>query len=128
VLKLAGIVFLGVIACLLTTLLITFTLSPVMGSNDRNMWIVFFIILPVGFFFGSIVTGYFSYYNINTRWSLLWLTPGLYCIFWMFVISFEGAAGWLFLLVILCYYLASLAGVWLGYGIRRQIAHWWYDK
>jgi hypothetical protein len=145
--KLVGLVFLGLIASVIISSLAMWAIIkvfPTIGGDDTYLWVPFLITIPFGFFAGCIITGYFSYYDIENKWLLLWMSPVLYCgIIWMFISgvtflldSFAGVKEtshtnfWngicIPFLMGLYWYLPSLAGVGLGYFIRKQFARWWY--
>jgi hypothetical protein len=146
--KLAGLVFLGLVVSIAIGALIGWPIMkayPNTASDDAYLWIPVFITLPIGFFFGGIFTGYFSYHEIEHKWNLVWLSPILYIVLlWTFVSgvgalldSFIGAnqsnrlvsmAGILIsFLMVLYWYLSSLAGIGLGYFLREKIVNWWYS-
>ncbi len=148
--KLVGLVFLGLIASgiayallfLLFWLVFTNLVSTKMDENV-GMIMGFLVILPLAFFLGSIVTGYFSYYDIEHKWSLVWMAPALYLELAGLCISIVGflldrfidvnppgpyfIRGIFFTIAIgLYWYLASAAGVFLGYYLRERLVKWWY--
>ncbi len=146
--KLAGLVFLGLIASIVIGGLIGWPIMkayPKTASDDAYLWIPVFITMPIGFFFGGIFTGYFSYYEIEHKWKLVWLSPVLYIVLlWTgrsvveyLLDSFTGVnqsnrlgsmAGILIsFLMVLYWYLSSLGGVGLGYFLRGKIVNWWYS-
>jgi hypothetical protein len=112
-------------------------------SEGAGMLISVLVIAPLAFLIGSFITGYFSYYDIEHKWSLLWMAPALYlelagvC---LAVVKFlldrfidvnplgphfiqgllMSVAGGLY------WYLASAGGVFLGYFLRERFAKWWY--
>jgi putative Mn2+ efflux pump MntP len=143
--KLVGLVFLGLIASGAVYLLIGFGIARIFPAMDENVLMLgaFLILMPVSFFIGSLLTGYFSYYEIEDKWALLILPPALY----IFLIWTCGGAvvflldafidvndrghinlrnAGIALLIGLFYYLSSLAGVAAGYFLRERIAKWYY--
>jgi hypothetical protein len=120
------------------------------GDDPRLLFISLLIIAPVSFLLGSSFTGYFSYYDIEDKWMLLWLPPVMYfnllfvlvstCMSLLskFLSTFSYAnnadntgssilAGFGFVITIgLYWYLMSLAGVGLGYFLRSRFVNWWY--
>jgi hypothetical protein len=148
--KLVGLVFLGLIAsgiayALLFLLLGLVFTNLVSTKMDENVGMImgFLVILPLAFFLGSIVTGYFSYYDIEHKWSLLAMAPVLYLELAGVCVSVVGflldrfidvnPPGPHFLRNILFpiglglyWYSASAGGVFLGYYLRERFAKWWY--
>ena len=148
--KLVGLVFLGLIASGIAYALLFLLLGLVFTNlaftkMDENLGLImgFLVVLPLAFFIGSIVTGYFSYYDIEHKWSLLMMAPALYInMVWMGIAilgflldAFIGVnpPGPYFLRNILIpiavglyWYLASAGGVFLGYYLRERFAKWWY--
>jgi hypothetical protein len=152
--KLVGLVFLGLVAsvvlCLLLSLLLELILNTVAGRPDAfkanealAMLLAAFAIMPIAFFLGSMVTGYFSFYDIEHKWSLLAMAPVLYLELAGVCISVVGflldrfidvnPPGPYFLRNILSaiaiglyWYSASAGGVFLGYYLRERFAKWWY--
>jgi hypothetical protein len=144
--KLVGLVFLGFIAIIIVGLLLDIVIAkvfPRISGDDGYLWVAFLITMPVAFLVGSIVTGYFSYYELENKWALLWMAPALYWnVLFMCVAGIQflldsfisvnpRTTGFLYgtllpLLIGLYWYLASLAGVILGYFTRGRIVRWWY--
>ncbi|MGD0785463.1 MAG: hypothetical protein ABR969_06595 [Sedimentisphaerales bacterium] len=145
--KLAGLVLLGLIASIALGAIPGFLIMkayPKTAGDDAYLWIPAFITMPIGFFLGSIVTGYFSYYEIEKKWKLIWLSPVLYILLlWTcrtgvvsLLDSFTGVnqsnqpASMVGLLIPflmgLLWFLSSLAGIGLGYFLRDRIVNWWY--
>jgi hypothetical protein len=145
--KLAGLVFLGLIASIAFSVIPGFVIMKVWPNikvDETYLWIPAFITMPIGFFFGSIVTGYFSYYEIEKKWKLIWLSPILYLIlFWIIrsiveysLDSFTGVnksdqpfsktGSLIAFLMFLLWFLSSLAGIGTGYFLREKIVNWWY--
>lgn len=142
--KLVGLVFLGLIA----SAVFYFPLGLLIGVIFPNigwgmLFACFFAVMPLAFLLGSIVTGYFSYYDIEDKWLLIWMAPALYLnVLWISVAAvrfsldaFIGVnppgPGFLRDLLIsvaigLLWYIASAAGVFLGYFLRGKFAKWWY--
>jgi hypothetical protein len=92
----------------------------------------FLIIMPLSLLAGSMVTGFLSRPLLDTKWGLIWIAPGLYlAILTLFIFlpfAFIDGVGsiseiLLTLLFSLYWYLASLAGVGLGYFLRGLIRH-----
>jgi hypothetical protein len=127
--KLVGLVFLGLIASFVISSVAMWAIIkvfPNMAGNDGYMWVPVLIVMPIGFFAGSIVIGHYSYYEIENKWKLLLMAPTLYCNpLWMALTQSGSGFGIVFLMG-LYWYLASLAGVGLGYFLRKQFARWWY--
>ncbi len=143
--KLIGLIFLGLIASSIVYALL-FMLFIKLFSNigEAGLLITVLIITPLSFLIGSFPTGYFSYYDIEEKRSLLLMVPALYFnLVWMIAFSvmflvnaFVGVNeppryGFIIGLLIpagigLLWYLASLAGVMLGYFLRDRYAKWWY--
>jgi purine-cytosine permease-like protein len=152
--KLVGLVFLGLVASAVLymplCLLLGLILDTVAGRPDAfqaneglGMLLAVFAVMPIAFFLGSIVPGYFSFYDIEHKWSLLWMAPALYLELAGVCISVVGflldrfidvnPPGPHFLrdiffviLMGLYWYSASAGGVFLGYYLRERFAKWWY--
>jgi hypothetical protein len=148
--KLVGLVFLGLVASVVIYFPIAILLSMLVSIVFRDpgeavvMLLAVLGIIPVSLLLGSTITGYFSYYEIENKWELLWMSPVLYCsLIWAFVAGvvflLDLYAGvdksnntgflsglWVLVLMALYWYLASLAGVRLGYFLRGRIVRWWY--
>jgi hypothetical protein len=140
--KLAGLVFLGmIISVVLWWATLTFLLRNI--GEGRGMLLSFLVIGPLSFLIGSIITGYFSYYDIEDKWSLLAIVPALYVYLLSIGAAFMGSLlhgfiknDWsirnffydyqgLFLMGLL-WTVASAAGVFLGYFLRDRLVKWWY--
>jgi hypothetical protein len=86
-------------------------------------------VVPFSFFIGSIVTGYFSYYDIEDKGRLCFMAPPLYLVL-LFISQLITARrtpfiteGAFFVIVFgFVWYLSSLAGVFLGYYLRERLA------
>jgi hypothetical protein len=155
--KLVGLVFLGLVSGFAITYaaayLIAWLLSLLIKTNGTavsggggeatGLLIGFLVVFPIAFFIGGIVTGYFSYHEIDNKWSLPLIAPALYSnvLFLCVVVAQIGIDAFvhndttglgflasLWVPVALCFYwyLASLAGVALGYYLRERIVKWWY--
>jgi hypothetical protein len=143
--KRAGLVILGIIASGIVYWLLFRLLTKLFGHiGEEGMLISVFYVTPLAFLIGSFPTGYFSYYDIEDKWSLTLMAPALYvnlCWITVAVLGFllnafmgnntPGRYGFLvsFLLPIgvgLYWYLASAGGVFLGYYLRERFAKWWY--
>jgi len=91
----------------------------------------FIILIPVSLLAGSMVTGFLGHPLMNTKWSMIWIAPGFYIvvfILFMFLVSRitgsnKSADIWMILFLPLYWYIASLAGVWLGYFMRGLFSH-----
>ena len=145
--KLVGLVILGLIASFAAAVFIAFLSSQILkatgytipegGGDGTGVPTFLFAFIPLSFFMGSIIPGYFSYHEIETKWSLLLMVPALYflplLIFGTFVLgTFKDNSGridtgslWLVIAITLCWYLASLGGVILGYKFREYLAKRW---
>ena len=134
--KLAGFVVLGLVASVVVFELLLFwvlrAFPHIGGCGD--LWLPFLILMPVSLLLGSIVTGFLSCPTLNTKWGLIGIAPGLYFAV-LFVISpftfdsFESASSILWMLLFLLYwYIASLAGVVLGYFLRACIRRWRFGE
>jgi len=144
--KLVGLVFVGFIAIIIVGLVLGIVIAkafPHISGDDAYLWVPILIIMPAAFLVGSIVTGYFSYYELENKWVLLWMAPALYWnLLFMcgagiqflldsFISVNPRTTGFLYgillpFLIGLYWYLASLAGVILGYFLRGRIVRWWY--
>ncbi len=129
--KLVGFVFLGFIAiAVIYTLVLIATLKafPDMGGCG-DLWLPFLILMPASLLLGSMVTGFLSCPTLTTKWGLPFMAPGLYFLLallpsGLFAGNFDSASNtFLALLFFLYWYLASLAGVVLGYFLRALIRH-----
>ena len=153
--KLIGLVFLGLIASAVfyfpVFILVAIVLKVVevlLGDfaaniSEGGLLLAIFVVVPITFLLGSMITGYFSYYEIENKRSLPLMAPALYL-----NLSWMGAAAVRFALdafigvnppgpgfvtglltsaaMGLLWYLASWAGVVLGYYLRERFAKWWY--
>jgi hypothetical protein len=135
--KLAGLVFLGLVTSVVIWLLseMLFSLIPKAFGfgyfvRDTMTMIEILGLVPFSFFLGSIVTGYFSYYDIEDKEHLCFIVPALYFIllFGCVLLISRGSQAAIhngFLLVAFLYglvwYLSSLAGVFFGYELREYL-------
>jgi len=145
--KRVGLVFLGLVASAIAGWLLTpvyVMVFPDIEGCHAPPLSALLILVPIAFLIGSIVTGYFSYHELEDKWGLIWMAPALY-----YNLLFVCVTGTLFLLdsfigvneprntdflfeilipflIGLYWYLASLAGVILGYLLRERFARWWY--
>jgi hypothetical protein len=157
--KLIGLVFLGLVSGFAITyggaFLIAWLLSLIPNGNvtagagggggEAGLLTGFLVVFPIAFFIGGIVTGYFSYNDIEDKWSLLFMAPALYVnLIWICVASVVflldrfidvNPPGPYFLQTLLItigmgllWYVASAGGVFLGYFLRERFAKWWYGK
>ena len=153
--KLIGLVFLGIIAsvafCFLVSMLVAMALKTLPGDlgfaigEGIGYLLAIFVIMPISFLFGSILTGYFSYYEIEDKRPLLFMAPALYVnLIWMGVAGVRFALyafigvdsprlGFVATILIpvaiaLLWHLASWAGVLLGYCLRERFAKWRYGE
>ncbi|HPS55843.1 MAG TPA: hypothetical protein PLP05_09600 [Sedimentisphaerales bacterium] len=151
--KKIGIVFLGLVTIAAIIIFVPMALDKFFPHTASDKFfphderlsylITFLIIMPIIFLVGSVVTGYFSYYEVESKWGLIWLAPILYFnliyigvtfagfLLQLFVDAYKpsnaGFLSWFFgILIGVYWYLASLAGVLLGYFIRSRILSWWY--
>jgi hypothetical protein len=151
--KLVGLVILGLVSSFAAGMLLLFLFSLILkatGNADSGnigegagMLLVVFAVMPIAFFLGSMITGYFSFYEIEDKWLLLWMAPVLYLeLAWLCVsvVIFlldrfidVNPPGQYFLQSILIsigiglyWYAASAGGVFLGYYIRDRFVKWWY--
>jgi len=131
--KLAGFVVLGLVVSVVVFQLLLFLILsafPDIPQGCGGLGVALLINMPVSLLLGSIVTGFLSCPTLNTKWGLLGIAPGLYfailCVISPFTFdSFESASGILWMLLFFLYwYLASLAGVGLGYFLRARIRRW----
>jgi hypothetical protein len=152
--KLVGLVFLGLVASIVfyipLFLLLELIFDTAAGGPDAlkvneglGMLLAVFAVMPIAFFLGSIATGYFSFYDIENKWLLLWMAPALYIelagvcfavvgfLLDRFIDVNPPQPGflwylWFPILMGLCWYLASAGGVFFGYYLRERFAKWWY--
>lgn len=143
--KLVGLVFLGLVASVVVYFLLFLLLTLVFRNIDEQtgLLIVVFAVTPLAFFIGSIVTGYFSYYEIEDKWLLVWMAPALYLeLLGLFgsgaaflLDAFIGVNApppgswrylWVPIVMGLLWYIASAGGVFLGYLLRERLVKWWY--
>jgi hypothetical protein len=148
--KLMGLVFLGIIASVVVYFLVFMLVAKVLmgdlavGIGEGVGWLLaVFIIWPIAFLTGSILTGYFSYYEIENKRPLLFMAPALYVnLVWMGLAAVRFALGAFVgvnsprpgfvtgilapVAIALLWYLASWAGVLLGYCLRERFAKWWF--
>jgi hypothetical protein len=85
------------------------------------MGISFLVILPSSFLLGGIVTGFLSCRNLETKWLMFVIAPGLY-------IGILLACTMWGILIIPLSYLPSLAGVGLGYLLRAGISRFIFRR
>jgi hypothetical protein len=159
--KLVGLVFLGILASIAFGIGILYLLSwfsnpsgsPRTGSSNDGVGMQVFlygvcpILIPIAFFFGSIITGYFIYNEVESKWSLILLAPALCCsLLWLalfglqfvidalnsfnpkiqkppLVLSFLVSFG-----IPILWYFASLGGTFFGYYLRGRIVKWWHNN
>jgi hypothetical protein len=131
--KQAAFVFLGLVVSYVVYMLLCFYIlgKYLHIGGCGGMAPAFLIIMPISLLAGSMVTGFLSRPLLDTRWSLLWISPGLYpvilmlFIFSLFTITSDvkSASGEILgtLLFSLYLYLASMAGTGLGYFLRGLI-------
>ena len=152
--KLVGLVFLGLVSGFGITYLLVWLLALLIGGGGTaghggggdsgpGLLIGFLVVFPIAFFIGGIVTGYFSYYEIEDKWSLLWMAPALYVFLLAMGAALTGSLlhgfisnGWSIgtflydywglILAGPLWYSASAGGVFLGYYLRERFAKWWY--
>lgn len=154
--KLVGLVFLGLIASAVLYVPVFLLVAVVFRggeillgvpeANTNEGWVflvTIFVGVPIAFLLGSMITGYFSYYDIEDKWLLIWLAPALYLdLIWIFVagvvfsldafigVNPPGPGFWQGILISaamgLLWYIASAGGVFLGYFLREKFAKWWY--
>ena len=143
--KLIGLVFLGLITSFIVYWLLFMLFMRFFGNiGEVGLLISTLVVTPLAFLIGSFPTGYFSYYDIENKWSLLSMAPALYLeLVGVFVASVafllnafmgnndQGNIGILGTIAIavaigLYWYLASAGGVFLGYYLRERFAKWWY--
>jgi hypothetical protein len=153
--KRAGLVILGLIACILVGILLCMIYQNILRSyfpkeecpnlyGKKGLGIYILAIVPISLLFGSIVTGYFSCYDIGKKWSRFLMVPALYVNLLLMIMIARGflmdaltgsyhmghthaLRGILVLIAVTLYwYLASAAGVFLGYYLHERFAKWWY--
>src|SRR4030042_1717470 len=87
--KQAAFVVLGIVASVVFFMLLGFLILEkflhIHGCNA--MAIGFLIIIPISLLVGSMVTGFLSRPLLDTKWGLIWITPGLYLVILMISIS-----------------------------------------
>jgi hypothetical protein len=133
--KLVGLVFLGFVVSIAVLLVLCMSIAKTFRDiGDAGMPMSALAFIPLSFLIGSFVTGYFSCHDIENKWSLLVMAPALYFILLWICAAFlsnasTGAKTGNLLIpiaVALYWYLASLAGVFLGYSFRERFVKWWY--
>ncbi|MCK4753420.1 MAG: hypothetical protein KAS75_08230 [Planctomycetes bacterium] len=145
--KRVGLIFLGFVSIVIVYLLLILVGEKFFPNTNTEgchgpSFSALLIAMPIAFLMGSVVTGYFSYYEFESKWGLIWMAPILY-----FNLSLLGFATlqflldsfievndtsivgflsglWFPFLIGLVWYLASLAGVVLGYLLRGRIVRW----
>ncbi len=134
--KLAAFVVLGLVVTFAVYSLIVFwILHTYLPGFERggcgNLGVCFLFVLPSSLLLGSILTGFLSYTEMNTKWGLIAIAPGLWLVL-LFgtcfcpdaLISISPSDGGtlsstlLALLYGLFLYLVSLGAVALGYLLR----------
>jgi len=124
--KLSGLVILGIVATSIIAIpiekLFIVFFPHLKTSDDAYLWVPLFVILPLASFFGSLFTGFFCYYIVENKLTILLLSPGIYL---ALLLGLENW-NWMFILLVLYWYLMSLAGVGLGYFARSLLVRWWY--
>jgi hypothetical protein len=140
--KLVGLVILGLITSGIIYWLLFMLLIKLFGHiGEEGILINVLGVTPLALLIGSFPTGYFSYYDIENKWGLTGLAPGLYyglllmcmagfssimdCLGGDPIWHIAGALG-IGLLIGSYWYLASAGGVFLGYYLRERFAKWWY--
>jgi hypothetical protein len=143
--KLVGLVILGLITSIIVYFLLFLLLTKVLGDiGEAGIPLSILGVTPLALLIGSFLTGYFSYYDIEEKWSLLLMAPALYLelaglcgIGLQFLVDIvmgdytPGRYGVLGSLLIaigigLYWYLSSAGGVFLGYYLRERFVKWWY--
>ncbi len=151
--KLVGLVILGLVSSFAASVLLVMLLMLIAKttgntgsekiSEAAGMLISALVIAPLALLIGGFPTGYFSYYDIENRWLLLWMAPALYLELAGVCIAVVGflldrfidvnppQPGfllylWFPILMGLYWYTASAGGVLLGYFLRERFAKWWY--
>jgi hypothetical protein len=128
--KLVGLVILGFVASFAAAALNSTLFSLFASSNLHTDDMIFLLgVVPISFFLGSIVTGYFSYYDIEDKGHLCFMAPALYLVLLFIAILIKERAvpfinqGIFFVIVFgTIWYLSSLAGVFFGYELREYLA------
>jgi hypothetical protein len=141
--KLAGLVILGLITSGIIYWLLFMLLIKLFGHiGEEGILINILGVTPLALLIGSFPTGYFSYNDIENKWGLTSLAPGLYyglLLMWVAGLSslndcltggdpiwhIAGALG-IGLLIGLYWWLVSAGGVFLGYFLRERLVKWWY--
>ncbi|MHC4790652.1 MAG: hypothetical protein ACYS8Y_04300 [Planctomycetota bacterium] len=124
--KLAGFVVLGIVVSIIVYYLVVFvtifwleeSLPFLSGEPEASLWFPFLVILPFSLLLGGMVTGFLSCPELNTRWGLLGIAPGLYLGLLTFSLFFVERAVYV-LLFWFFLYVVSLAGAGLGYFLRN---------
>jgi hypothetical protein len=142
--KLVGLVFLGLITSFIVYWLLFMLFMRFFGNiGEAGMLISFLVVIPLAFFIGSLPTGYFSYYDIEDKWTLLAIVPALYVYLLSISLALIGSLlhgfmdnnwnirsflydYWGLILMSLLWYVTSAGGVFLGYFLRERFAKWWY--
>ncbi len=119
-----GLIVSGVVYSLLALWALDILLPGYAGVGCSNLGVCFLVVMPGSLLVGSMVTGFLSCPVLNTKWGLIGIAPGLYIVI-IFAVStttvtdFQSVSNILSMLLFFLYwYLASLAGVGLGYLLR----------
>lgn len=129
--KLVGFVLLGVVASIVFSELNDFWLERVFpdAKGCAGIGVALLINGPLSLLLGSIVTGFLSCPSLNSKWGLLGIAPGLYLAGLLIInLSLSGETVVGMLIMGLYWYLASLAGVGLGYFLRASIRRWRFGR
>jgi hypothetical protein len=122
--KLACFVLLGLVASGIVFKLLSYAIlftSPGIEESETFPMLELLIISPFSLIAGGFITGFLSCPILKSKWGLFCLAPGLY--FSLFFIFKITSVFWLTesLLIILGWYLFSLAGVAIGFFNRVLI-------
>jgi hypothetical protein len=133
--KLAGFTLLGgwvasAVAVILYLILSSIFADPG-GSPESHMAVFYAVYLSLGLFIGSMLTGYMVRSNINSWIGLLFVSPGLYPSLAMIVVNVVMVyivkdssppfpEHFVLLGVFLSWFLASWAGVWVGWRVGKR--------
>ena len=129
--KLVGFVLLGLVASIVVSVLNGFWLERAFPDvkGCAGIGVALLINMPVALLLGSIVTGFLSCPSLETKWGLLGIAPGLYLAGLLIItLSMSGETAINMLIMGLYWYLASLAGVVLGYFLRARIRRWRFGE
>jgi len=124
--KLVGLGILGFVVSAIVYMLLLLFYDSYLSQMERwlggGYGVAFLFLMPFSLILGGIFAGFFSCFVATTKWSLLLVAPGLYVLVLCAGVLIPSSAGMALYaaLLALYWYVASLAGVGLGYFLSSQ--------